>query len=556
MAAIPHGLSIAITMILSLGSRRILKKNGLVKRLSSIETLGVTSVICIDKTGTLTEGIMRVVKTDFSDKPQALHALTINNTQKNSLEVAIWEYVAHEQEFDQFTVLENTKKIHEEPFDDDKKYSLTISEHENKRMCCLVGAPEIALTFCRVTPQEHDHITTTMNAWADDGLRVFGIIFKEHGNLTEKKDFSWAGLLGVADPLRKEAPEALAMAQKAGMRVKIITGDYRKTVERLAKNLGLTIDQTNIMDGQELETISDEDLKKRIDHLILFARTTPLHKQKIVRILQEKGEIVAMTGDGVNDAPALKKADIGIAVASACDVAKEAADLILLDSNFKTIVDACAQGRLIFSNIKKTVGYVLSNSFAEIILIFGAVLLNLPAPLTIVQILWIKLICDGPPDLALAFEPAEREFMTERPQDIQKQDILNTLTRSLIVIVSLSAGLLSLGLFWLYVITPGNLALGRTMVFASLACVSMIYIFSYKNMDKPLWHTNNFFKNKFMLWGVAYGFMLLLTALYVPFLNRILETVPLSACQLLLVIGVGLAVTATIELAKKVYHAV
>lgn len=229
------------------------------------------------------------------------------------------------------------------------------------------------------------------------------------------------GLVGIADPLRKEAKEAIEIAQKAGIKVKIVTGDYRRTAERVAANLGFNLGPENILEGQELECISEEELAKKIDDIILFTRVTPHHKQKIIKILQEKGEIVAMTGDGVNDAPALKKADIGVAVGSASDVAKEAGDLILLDSNFKTIVAACEEGRLIFSNIKKVVAYTLSNAFIEIAVIFGAILMKLPAPLTVAQILWIHLICDGPPDITLAFEPKERSLMKETPRIIKRK---------------------------------------------------------------------------------------------------------------------------------------
>lgn len=550
IAAIPEGLPIAITVILALGMRRILKRNGLVKTLLSIETLGSTSVICTDKTGTLTEGKMKVVKTDFLDRGKSLFALTLNNEQRTSLEVAIWEYVKNEKEFDPQEIFDKTKRIYEEPFDSEKKHSMTINELEGREVAFLMGAPEIIISFCQILDEEKKKVLEEIEKWGDQGLRVLGAAFKEKGDLKEKKDFSWLSLIGIADPIRKEAKEAILTAQKAGIKVKIVTGDYRKTAERVAKNLGFKLEPKNILEGRELEVIPENELKKRIDDIILFTRVTPHQKQKIIKVLQEKGEIVAMTGDGVNDAPALKKANIGVAVGTASDVAKEAADLILLDNNFKTIVAACEEGRLIFSNIKKAVGYALSNSFAEIALIFGAILLGLPSPLTVVQILWIHLICDGPPDIILAFEPREKSLMAENPKNIKKEEILDGFTKFLILVISLTAGILSLLLFWHYGIKEENLNFGRTIAFATIASIDLIYVFAYKNLKKPIIKTENFFQNKFMFFGVAYGFLLLFLAIYLPSLNKALGTIPLKPLHWLLIFGIALFITLIVELIK------
>jgi len=554
IAAIPEGLPIAITIILALGMRRILKRNGLVKTLLSIETLGSTSVICTDKTGTLTEGKMKVLKTDFLDKDKALLALTLNNEQRSSVEVAIWEYVKNEKEFNPQEIFDQTKRIYEEPFDSEKKYSMTINELEGREVAFLMGAPEIIISFCQILNEDKNKILEEIEKWADEGLRVLGVAFKEKGDLGEKKDFSWLGLIGIVDPIRKEAKEAILTARRAGIKVKIVTGDYRKTAERVAKNLGFKLEPKNILEGPELEVISEDELKKRIDDIILFTRVTPHQKQKIVKVLQEKGEVVAMTGDGVNDAPALKKADIGVVVGTASDVAKEAADLILLDSNFKTIVAACEEGRLIFSNIKKAVGYALSNSFAEIALIFSAILLDFPSPLSVVQILWIHLICDGPPDIMLAFEPKEKSLMEESPESIKKEEILSGFTKFLILAISLTASIVSLLLFWHYGMKGGDLKFGRTIAFATLASIDLIYVFAYKNLKKPIIKTENFFQNKFMFFGVAYGFLLLFLAIYLPFLNKVLGTIPLGPFHWLLIFGVALLTTLIVELVKIFYN--
>ncbi len=550
IAAIPEGLPIITTMILALGMRRILKKNGLVKSLLSIETLGSTSVICTDKTGTLTEGKMKVVKIDFTDEEKALLAITLDNGQKSSLEIALWEYIKNINKFDPQEFFDNSKKVYEEPFDSEKKYSMVIDELNGKDIAFLMGAPEIVISFCQIQDEEKNKIIKEIEAWADEGLRLLGVAFKEDGNLKEKKDFAWLGLVGVADPIREDVKESIIIAQKAGIKIKIVTGDYRKTAERIATNLGFKIEPKNVLEGNELEKMSEEELEKIIDDIILFTRVTPHQKYKIVKALQDRGEIVAMTGDGVNDALALKKANIGVAVGTASDVAKEAADLILLDNNFKTIVAACEEGRLIFSNIKKSVGYILSNSFAEIFLIFGAVLLDFPAPLLVVQILWIHLICDGPPDLALAFESKEKSLMKKSPKEIQKEGILSGFTKFLIFAVSFTVGILSLFFFWKLGIKEGNLYLGRTIAFAIVGSASLIYVVAFKNLEKLIIKTENFFQNKFMIFGIIYGFLLLFLAIYLPFFNKILETVPLKLFHWLIVFGVAILVTLIVEFVK------
>ncbi len=287
VAAIPEGLPIAITVILALGMRRILKRKGLVKTMISIETLGSTSVICTDKTGTLTEGNMRVVKTEFLDKDKALIALSLVNEQRSNLEVAILDYIKKEEAVNLQQIFDSTKRIYEEPFDSEKKYAMTINEAGGWQKAFLVGAPEIILSFCKNLEHERKEIAEKILSWADEGLKVVGVAFKDNGNLKEKKDFSWLGLVGIADPIRKEAKEAIEIAQRAGIKVKIVTGDYRRTAERVAINLGFNIGPSSVLEGWELESTPDEELKKKIDDIILFTRITPRQKQKIIKILQE-----------------------------------------------------------------------------------------------------------------------------------------------------------------------------------------------------------------------------------------------------------------------------
>jgi Ca2+-transporting ATPase len=388
-----------------------------------------------------------------------------------------------------------------------------------------------------------------IDLWASEGLRILGLAYKEEDGF-DKKNFIWLGLVGIQDPVRPEAKEAIAYAQKAGIKIKIITGDYRKTAEKVATALGFNLSDENILEGDDLEKMSDEELKNRIDKIVLFSRVLPHQKLKIVQVLQEKGEIVAMTGDGVNDAPALKKANIGVTVNNATDVSKEASDLILLDSNFKTIIAACEEGRLILSNIKKVVGYVLSNSFAEIVLIFGAMILGFQTPLLIVQILWVHLICDGPPDILLGFEPKEEGIMERTPQEIQKESILSPSMKVLIFSVSFVIGILALGLFWYFEKQTNNLELARTIAFATVGSVSLVYIFSFKNLKRSIFALRDLFDNIYLIFGVIYGFLLIAIAIYVPFFNRLLETVPLKFGHWLAVFSVAIIATAWIEMVK------
>jgi P-type Ca2+ transporter type 2C len=541
IAAIPQGLPIAVTIIMALGMNRIFKKNGLVKKLISLETLGSTSVICIDKTGTITEGKMQVVKSDFDNKEMALIGSVLNNDRKRNLEIALWNF-AKDEGLDPETLYQNSPRVYEELFDSEKKYSLTVKKVKGKEIGFLMGAPEIVLALCHLPEKENAIILKKILNWAEDGLRVAGIAYKAKGDFKNKKGYLWAGLYGVEDPLRKDAKETIAEAQRAGIKIKIVTGDYRQTAEKIAKNLGFSITKLNVMEGEELEAISDEDLKKRVLDIVLFARVTPHQKLKIVRVLQELGETVAMTGDGVNDAPALKKANIGVVVGNATDVAKDAGDIILLDSNLKTIVASCYEGRLIFTNIKKVVGYVLSNSFAEIFLILGAMLLNLPAPLTVAQLLWHHMICDGPPDIVLGFEPMDKSITKEKPAYFRKGELLPIKMKFLVVILSAITGLTALYFFNQYISDNQSLIVSRTIAFATIASVSLVYIFSFKNLDSLIIKTDTFFQNKYIFLGLIYGFLLVFAAIYLPTLNRILGTTPLTFTQWIPVI-IAIALT-------------
>jgi len=331
--------------------------------------------------------------------------------------------------------------------------------------------------------------------------------------------------------------------------VKMITGDYRITAERIARNIGLMHEGDTIIEGAELEVMSEEELENKVKKIVIFARIRPHDKLRIVRALQKNKEVTAMIGDGVNDAPALQQANIGVVVGSATDVAKETADLILLDNNFRTIVAAIEEGRIIFENIRKVVAYTLSNSFAEVLTIFTAMTLRWPAPLLVAQILWIHLICDGPSDIVLGFEPKEPGIMDEKPRSLD-EPILNNLGLSLIGIISITSAVAALYLFnHMYTVHFNELE-GRSIVFASFAINSMIYIFAYRSLRRPLWRMNKISENKPLIWAVAAGLLTALLPFLIPALGKVLEIVPLGTAEWLQVSGIAFGLLCVVEIGK------
>ncbi len=552
IAAIPEALPVAITVILAIGMRKILKKKGLVKTLLAVETLGSTSIICTDKTGTLTEGKMKVVKNYFLDEEKSILNIILNNEERTPLELAVFQFGKENLQEEIKEKIENTSEVYEEPFDSEKKYSLSIQKIGQKEISFLMGAPEILLEFCKNKAEEKEKVLKILDEWAKEGLRVVGLAFKEEDDLRKRENFNFSGILGISDPLREGVKDVLRAVQGGGVKIKIVTGDYKTTAERVAKNLGFEINSENILAGDDLEKMSPEELRERIDKINVFVRVLPHQKRKIVDVFKEKGEVVAMTGDGVNDAPALKEANIGIAVGEATEVSKEASDLILLDSNFKTIAAAIEEGRLVLSNIKKTVGYALSNSFLEIIIIFFGGLFGYPPALTIAQILYLHFLCDGPQDLALAFEPKEKDLMKQKPIDVKKEPILDRHLLLFILAVTFFVVPTSLFIYWYFGIRQNNLELGRTLVFAILGSVDLIYVFAFKNLKKSIIKIKEerFFENKFLLFSIFGSFLLLFLAIYLPIFNKVLGTVPLRGWQWLLVLLIGIITTLFLELVK------
>lgn len=551
IAAIPEGLIIAVTMILALGMRSILRRKGLVKRLLTVETLGSVTVICTDKTGTLTEGNMRVVRTDFRSKEMANQVMALCNNLGDPLEAALWNYVkasgANPEDLSN-----KYERVYEVPFSSEKKYMLTVNLIEGVELGLLKGAPEVVQEFCSLTHEEKTEIMARLEDWANSGLRLLALAYKDKDYPNKLSDFTWIGLVGIEDPVRPSVKDAIDLCRKAGIKVKIITGDYRGTAEKVATTLGLLVGPNQVLDGKQLEAMSESQLTEVVEDTVIFCRVAPHQKLKIVSALQSNNEIVAMIGDGVNDAPALKKSNIGVSVGNATDVAQETASLILLDNNFETLVNTVEEGRIIFENIKKVVAYVLSDSFAEIFTIFGAMVLGWPAPLSVVQILWIHLICDGPSDITLGFE--REEGLMNDPPKRQNESILDKRGKILIPAISLTSAAVALLLFWYFWRIDGDLVSGRTIVFTVLAIQDLIYVFSYRSLNSSVFHSKNFFANKPLFVAVALGFAQQIAAIYVPLLNQVLEVTPLHLNDWAIIFSVSLSTMLLIEIVKHQFH--
>jgi len=553
VAAIPEGLVVTLTVILALGMQRILKKKAIVRKLMAAETLGSVSTICADKTGTLTEGEMKVVKADFTDKELGIKASILCNDMRDPLEVAMFNW-AEEEIGKSEGIKEKYPRLDEIPFSPKYKYIVTL--HPN--LFFISGAPEVILSRCKMQNSKLKEWQKKLDEYGNKGYRLVGFGYqKVQGNRKkiskeDLKNCQWLGVLVYEDPVREGVKVALKECQKAGIKVKIITGDYVSTAVAVLKQLDFQVDlKTQVIEGTELEKIPEKELREKVKEIILFARTTPEQKLKIVKALKENGEVVAMTGDGVNDAPALKQADIGIVVGEASDVAKEIADIVLLDSKFSTIVEAVEEGRNIFENIKKVVLYLLSDSFTEIVLIGGSLLLRLPLPVTAAQILWVNLIEDSLPAVALAFEPEEKEVMGEPPRP-RGQPILDTELKTLIFIIGIFTDIILLALF--YWLLKGFLHLHyiQTVMFVALGIDSLFIALACRTFRKPFFKYN-LFTNRFLTGSIVLGLLFLVLAVYFPPLQTLLRTHPLGTHEWLFLLGIGFFNFLAIELTKWVF---
>ncbi|PIP24379.1 MAG: ATPase [Candidatus Nealsonbacteria bacterium CG23_combo_of_CG06-09_8_20_14_all_37_18] len=590
VAAIPEGLPVAITIILALGMQRILKKRGLVRKMIAAETLGSTSIICTDKTGTLTEAKMEVagIFTEFkeliSDGQKYSEAIDKNSSESHILALKIGMLCTEafienpEDELRQWIIrgkpmekallsagiqagfskqeLEKEQpKIDQLFFDPVYKYSASLhhfSEEEN--ILYVLGAPEVILKMSRLSLENLARLNQKLNTLASRGSRVLGLSYKKFSNTKLKiqtDDFSemtFVAFISLHDPIRKEVKRAIKVCRQAGMKPIIVTGDHRLTAKAIAKELGLPSKEENIIEGSELEKLSDEEFQKRLEKIEIYARVEPRQKLRIVEAWQERGQVVAMTGDGINDAPALKKADIGLALGSGTDVAKEASDLILLTDNFSIIVAAVEEGRAIIDNVRKTVTLLISQCFSEIILIGGSIIGGLPLPILPAQILWENLIEGSPQGVALAFEPKEKGIMERKPED-PKHPLLTRQMKTIIFGFGIATSFILFGLF-LYLLRIGlSLPEIRTIIFAALAIDTVFYAFSCKNLRKNIWQYNPF-SNLYLVFCVIFSLLMLFLAVYLPPFQSLLKTVPLNFFDWQLILGLGILNLILIEATK------
>lgn len=554
VAAIPEGMAVSLTAILAFGMQRILKRKALVRKLVAAEALGSTTVIATDKTGTLTLGVMSVVKTDVISREKAMEAAIYANNREDALEIALWEYV-QKNGIDPKKLESEHKRIKEIPFDADKKYMASLIQMGKSNTIFVKGAPEVLLERSHMSRIDKDKWNIKAQRLGEQGLRLLGLAYKEtkQNSLTGKdvSSLTFIGLIGITDPVRETVKDALVKTKQAGIKTIVITGDFTTTSMAVLKKLGISITGSQILEGEDLEKLTNQEFEKKVSEIILFARVSPTQKLKIVQALQKKGEVVALVGDGVNDAPAIKAANIGIVVAGASDVARQTADMVLLDSNFETIVSAVEEGRGIYQNIKKVIFFLMAGSFSEIVLVMGALILGFPLPITASQILWINIVTDGLPNLALTIDPKEKNLLNN-PPILQSSQLFDPLMKMMMLIISTVTGLLLLGLFVFLYAKTNDLNLTRTIVFTSLGVTVLLYVFSVRTLKTPLIKTG-LLVNKWLMVSVILGLFIQLIPLYNPLLRSFLGTTFLSGANFIYAMIVPIIIILLIEFVKIVY---
>lgn len=543
VASVPEGMAISLTVILAVGMQRILKRKALVRRLVAAETLGSVTVIATDKTGTLTEGVMKVTYENLIDKNSALKAAVYANNLDDPLEIALWDWAGKSGKDPQKMVDSHTRD-NEKPFDSSYKYmSVEINGIEY-----LKGAPEVLLKMSNLNSGNKKHLFDMIEKLSSQGKRLLAFATRKKG----AHHAQWAGLVGMTDPIRPEISSVMHSCEQAGMRVVMITGDYAGTAKAIWSSMyPATNREPESIEGDVLDSLSTEQLVEKIEHVDIFARVTPQHKLRIVSALQESGEVVALIGDGVNDAPALKKADIGIVVGTASDVSKEVADMVLLDSNFKTIVAAIEEGRNIFENMRKVLLYLLSDSFTQIILVVGALIAGLPLPLTAAQILWINIVTDGLPAMALSFDKKEKGLLKRLPVQ-PGQSFFTKQVIGLILIISCVIGLFSLGLFAWY-IESESLTVARTVTFALVSLSSILCVFSLHSLSSPLTRSA-LTSNRWLILAVIVSILMQSMPLFFPFVQEIFHTVHLQKHDWAIIILEICVILGIIEISKVMFR--
>ncbi len=610
VAAVPEGLPAVVTITLALGAQRMVQRNALIRRLPAVETLGSVTVICSDKTGTLTQGNMTVQVACADDEMLTVSEIDEGRRaefQRDGQNVDIAEYkdfavllramalcsdarvtklsrtaekatgdptevalvrVAAQAGLVKDDLEQDFARIDEIPFDSQRKRMTTLHRVADGQLVSYTkGAMESVLDRSisilrngQIHPLSEDDKQRIMDRQyqlAARGLRLLAAAFRQWDEVPAmepdhaEQDLVFIGLVGMSDPARPEAGPAIETCNNAGIKAVMVTGDHKVTATSIAEQLAMLPSGARVVTGAELQDFSPEQLTDQVDEISVYARVSPQDKIDIVEAWQQRGQIVAMTGDGVNDAPALKKADIGVAMGQmGTDVSKEASDMILLDDNFATIVVAVEYGRVIYDNIRKFFRYMLSTNSGEILTMFGSILLGWPLPLLPAQILWINLVTDGLPALALGVEPAEEDVMDRPPRDPEASIFAGGMA-TFIGWVGVYMALCALGLFWYILQVTGEITTARTACFAVLAYLQMANVLAIRSETKHLWEMG-LGSNPQLLGAVILTVILQLAVTYVPWLQTILHTTALSAGQMLLCVGIAATLYFIVELEKTI----
>lgn len=573
VAAIPEGLAAIVTVALALGVGRMLKRNALVRKLPAVETLGCTSVICSDKTGTLTQNKMTVKEILVNGRIYELDKEKIYDCEKlkkafiycndanynyeiKDIEKAVMgdptetalvkAFYKDSKELQKF--VEKSKRVYEILFDSTRKMMTVIMNENGKETCYMKGAPERVLEKCNsvlengkvkpLTYQKKKQIYSYIEAMSNRALRCIAAAYKEENlvkNESVECDLIFLGVAGSMDPPRIEVKDAVLKCKMAGIKPIMITGDHKNTALAIAKSINICNSDDQAVTGDELEKMSDSDLVKKVNKIRVFARVSPNHKLRIVRAFKKNNNIVAMTGDGVNDAPAIKEADIGVAMGiSGTDVTKEAAAMVLMDDNFATIVSAVEEGRVIYDNIRKFIRYLLSCNLGEVLTMFLASLFYLPNPLTPIQILFVNLATDGLPAIALGVDPPDKDIMRQSPREKNEGIFARGLWEKIIVRGSL-IGVCTLLSFMSGRYYGMDLATCRTITMCTLVMSQLLHVFECRSERHSIFEIN-IFSNIYLLGAVLVSMTMICCILYIPFLSGIFNTVALNLGQWLLVI--------------------
>lgn len=576
VAAIPEGLPAIVAIVLALGVQRMIKENAIIRKLPSVETLGSVNIICSDKTGTLTINKMTVKKFYINGETKNLEQIDIKNDESKLLvdgmilcndatskdgvqtgdptEVALID-VGNKINIFKDDLNELHKRVNEIPFDSDRKLMTTVNTYDKNFNVFTKGAIDSILKISNkilingeikdFTKNEKEKVLEASNLMSDDALRVLALGYKvidsEHVAIDElEKDLIFVGLMGMIDPPREEVKGSIQTSKNAGIKTIMITGDHKNTAVAIAKELGIANDISEAMSGSEIDTYSDEEFTKIVNDYRVFARVSPEHKVKIVKAFKAHGNIVSMTGDGVNDAPSLKAADIGVAMGiTGTDVAKGAADMVLTDDNFTTIISAVEEGRNIFNNIKKSILFLLSCNLGEVITLFIAILLNWAAPLLPIHILWVNLITDSFPALSLGVDPGDKGVMDLPPRN-PKESLFAGRMGKLLILNGILIGVTTLFAFvlgeYLY---PDSLRHAQTMAFVVLSVSQLFYSLAMRNETKSLFQVG-VFKNKWLIGSILLGILLQLAIITIPFTATIFKVYSLTLKDWGLVILISL----------------